>query len=186
MLWKLKNNKDYYSTFAELEISCDFKKKLQSMKLEPNINGKKPDIVGKFKGKKLFLEIKYLGRAKRSLSADITVTTLSSHTEIPIYPCGKVFKIMKGDELQEVKKKVIEKCRLAINTKTPQECNITNKIKFYFVPVSVKNRSKIYRIWCSKQSFFGYQKENYGGLLYPNDKVSEEKRQRRSTSSYTF
>ena len=56
---------------------------------------------------KLFLEIKSLGRAKRSLSADITVTTLSSHTEIPIYPCGKVFKIMKGDELQAVNSQII-------------------------------------------------------------------------------
>lgn len=178
LFWKLKNNKDFYSTFAELELASKLKKKA-SIELEPEINGKKPDILCKYKGKDLFIEKKSLGRARDSLKADITVSTLSSHNEIPIHPCGKVMKIMEGDELENVKNIVKNTCQSAIKSKTSKECFIPNKVKFYFVPNEVSNRIELYQNWCDKQEFFDSSSKGHkGGLMYPDDQVLQEKRVR--------
>lgn len=179
LFWKLKNNKDYYSTFSELEIAHCIKQKKTSIEIEPHINGKNPDILCKYKGKQLFLEIKSLGRAERTFKATITVASLSSHTEIPIFPCGKVLKIMEGKELQNVKEEVIKTCRKSIETNSPMECFIPEKVKFYFVPseIPVKKRVQLYQKWCDEQEFYdSHSMGQKGGLLFPDDKVSQEKR----------
>ena len=177
LFWKLKKNKDFYSTFTELEVAFELRKKKASIVLEPQINGKKPDILCEYRGKQVLFEVKSLGQAKNTLKATITVSTLSSHRDIPIHPCGKVFKIMEGNELQDTKNEVSRVCNTSIKTNSPSECHIPGKVKFYFVPEGVKNRVEIYQKWCDKQDFFdGGSRGRKGGLLYPNDNVSQEKR----------
>lgn len=177
LFWKLKKNKDYYSTFTELEVALELRKKKASIVLEPQINGKKPDILCKYKGKQVLFEVKSLGQAKNTLKATITVSTLSSHGDVPIHPCGKVFKIMEGNELQDVKNEVSRICKTVIKTNSPRECHIPGKVKFYFVPEGIKNRVEIYQKWCNKQEFFDMgTRGRKGGLLFPSDNVSQEKR----------
>lgn len=176
LFWKLKNNKDFYSTLTEFEIALELHQK-GVIELEPEINNKKPDILCRYKNTEFIFEIKSLGRAKNTLKADITVSTLSSHNEIPIHPCGKVLKVMEGEELECVKNEVVKKCNIAIKTNSPQECYIPNKVKFYFVPENVPNRVDLYQNWCDKQEFFDNEiKGQKGGLMYPDDEVFQEKR----------
>lgn len=174
---RLRLNLEYSSAVAELELAYRLMKNKAIIELSPLLNGKRPDVLCDYGGINLAFEAKSMGPAVRTRDAQITVARLSSYPEIRIHPCGKVFKIMKGTELEETKKIVVEKCQDAIRTKMPVECFIPGKVKFLFVPPGLKEKAKIYQEWCDKQEFFNnFTPGQKGGLLFPDDKVRQEVR----------
>lgn len=173
MVAKLRMPGRLESCIAELEVAGRLACNGCCVQFEPKVDGKRPDLLCRYDGYEFLVEVKMLETAPqihKSIKNTMAITTACR----PIFPVGRILRILSGQDLEEAAGVMRQAADQAISGNIPQEvCN--QDMKMYLVPDSLPDRAKVIKKWLDEQN--GSVVVGGGGGMYgPPYRAREERR----------
>ena len=183
VLPKIKDPVLFRRSLAELEVAGRLARHGCNLELEPNVEGKVPDMLCSIGESKFYIEVKALENADETARAIRTISDIMMACK-PISPWGHVIKPLSAPRLKEITNLLKQETARAISGKTGVVVQEDKVLNLYLVPDDLPGRVKMGMEWHHRQEEAGMVPRGSNGLSGPSDNVRQEYRVKAKIASF--
>ena len=177
MAAKLRDPGRIESPIAELEMAGRLAGSGCRIEFEPEVDGKKPDLLCQSGESEFFVEVKTLGIARRAEQATQTLVDVLAACR-PISPAGNIFRILAGRDLEKAADVLKQKAGRAVSGNAPVEVCLPKVLKVYLVPGGLPDRARMIDEWIREQERTRMVPRGGGWMYGPPHHITPERRAR--------
>lgn len=177
MIAKLRDPGRLESPISELEMAGRLAGRGCHIEFEPEVGGKRPDLLCQSSGSEFFVEVKTLGTAPRDAQATQTLVDVLAACR-PISPAGRIFRILPRRDLEKVADILKRKAYRAVSGNAPVEVCLPKVLKVYLVPDELPDRARMIDEWIREQERTWMMSRGGGWMYGPPYHTSPERRVR--------
>lgn len=165
MVAKLRIPGRLESHIAELEIAGRLADRGCRVQFEPEVDGKRPDLLCQYAGSEFLVEVKMLETAPQ-IHESIKTTVAIIDACRPLFPAGSIFRILSGRDLEKATGALRQAADRAISDNVPQEVYLPKDLKMYLVPDGLPDRVRVVNEWLDEQKRVGTIPRGWSGGMY--------------------
>ena len=165
MMDKLRNPGRLESPLAELETAGRLAGRGCYIEFEPEAGFKRPDLLCQYGGSEFLVEVKMLETAPQIQESIKTTVTISAACS-PMFPAGRIFRILSGRDLEKAAGALRQAADRTISNNVPQEVYIPKDLKVYLVPDGLPDRVRVVNEWRDEQKRAGVMPRGWSGGMY--------------------